>query len=387
MYILSDKFILFFLAFFCSIDRLLMTEGLVKTIYVIAIISIILLMKIIVHKSINDKVNLILAYLILMVWTLTSNMWAKSVSADSTVVMIFVLFMALILVCKGLDEDELHFISIGFLLGGLIVCINLLTSNQYLNDVDGRLVLDGISDGGANDPNWLSWLLLPSLFTAIKFTKSSALLYKFLSSFCIMLIVYCIFLSGSRGAIMAIIVSFLCKWIYEKKYFYVFLSSTILIICSVFFIEYVIDLLGYRFDISFMIETGGAGRVDIWKVALEMIKDNFFCGVGVGNFSNNYQLYADEIGIGLSRGTERAVHNFVLQGFSELGFIGMVICFYVVYFSCKKNLSALLMTHEDFVWGGLALLLSAMFLTAFNEKMLWLFIGIVGSVRIGKDDS
>lgn len=385
MYILSDKIILFFLAFFCSIDRLLMAEGFVKPIYVVSFLSLILLIKVVINGNIKVKKHLMIAYIALIVWIFASNVWAKVVFVNITLVTVFVISLAFILVCKSLDEKELHFIRLAFLLGGLIVCINVLTSNQYLNDFEGRLVLAGISEGGANDPNWVSWLLLPSLFVSIRYTSSQKLMHRFLGYFCMIIIFYSIVLSASRGAILAIIVSILCKWIYERKYITTFFSLSILMLIGVFFMDYVTALLGHRFDITFMVETGGAGRMDIWKVALEMIKDNFMLGVGVGNFNSYWQFYAGEAGIGLSRGAERVAHNFLLQCFSELGFMGMMLFLCVVYFSFRKNISSLLVNNEDFVWGGLSLVIGAMFLNAFNEKMFWLFIGIVGSFRIGKN--
>lgn len=244
MYILSDKIILFFLAFFCSIDRLLMAEGFVKPIYVVSFLSLILLIKVVINGNIKVKKHLMIAYIALIVWIFASNVWAKVVFVNITLVTVFVISLAFILVCKSLDEKELHFIRLAFLLGGLIVCINVLTSNQYLNDFEGRLVLAGISEGGANDPNWVSWLLLPSLFVSIRYTSSQKLMHRFLGYFCMIIIFYSIVLSASRGAILAIIVSILCKWIYERKYITTFFSLSILMLIGVFFMDYVTALLG-----------------------------------------------------------------------------------------------------------------------------------------------
>jgi O-antigen ligase len=70
-------------------------------------------------------------------------------------------------------------------------------------------------------------------------------------------------------------------------------------------------------------ETGGAGRLDIWKAGLEMFKHYPLVGTGLGNFIIVYQQYA-----GYSpkfHGFARSPHNTYLDVLVELGILGFVL--------------------------------------------------------------
>jgi O-antigen ligase len=64
---------------------------------------------------------------------------------------------------------------------------------------------------------------------------------------------------------------------------------------------------------SFMI------RVTYWKVGLTMIQDNFWTGVGLGNFGTAYAKYQY-----LGAGDVQAAHNAYLQFFCETGVFGFL---------------------------------------------------------------
>ena len=70
-------------------------------------------------------------------------------------------------------------------------------------------------------------------------------------------------------------------------------------------------------------ETGGAGRLDLWKAGLEMFKHYPWVGTGLGNFVIVYQQYA-----GYSpkfHGFARNPHNTYLDVLVELGILGLVL--------------------------------------------------------------
>ena len=74
---------------------------------------------------------------------------------------------------------------------------------------------------------------------------------------------------------------------------------------------------------SFMI------RVTYWKVGLTMIQDNFWTGVGLGNFGTAYAKYQY-----LGAGDVQAAHNAYLQFFCETGVFGfLAFCAFWGYFA------------------------------------------------------
>ncbi len=70
-------------------------------------------------------------------------------------------------------------------------------------------------------------------------------------------------------------------------------------------------------------------RVTYWKVALLMIRDNFWTGVGLGNFGTVYPRYQY-----LGAGNVQAAHNDYLQIFCETGVFGILaFCLFWGYFA------------------------------------------------------
>jgi O-antigen ligase len=70
-------------------------------------------------------------------------------------------------------------------------------------------------------------------------------------------------------------------------------------------------------------------RVTYWKVALLMIRDNFWAGVGLGNFGTVYPRYQY-----LGAGNVQAAHNDYLQIFCETGVFGILaFCLFWGYFA------------------------------------------------------
>jgi len=61
-------------------------------------------------------------------------------------------------------------------------------------------------------------------------------------------------------------------------------------------------------------------RITYWQVALRMIKDNFFTGVGLNNFGTIYGKYQF-----LDAGDVKTTHNDYLQVFSETGVFGFLL--------------------------------------------------------------
>lgn len=66
-------------------------------------------------------------------------------------------------------------------------------------------------------------------------------------------------------------------------------------------------------------------RVNIWKLALNMIKENLVLGIGNGNFYNQYGEYAKKYPkLRYNSNTKFPTHNSYLKVFSELGLIGII---------------------------------------------------------------
>ncbi len=178
---------------------------------------------------------------------------------------------------------------------------------------------------------------------------------KYINMLLSLLIIYAIFLTGSRGAFLAtaFMLILLCTFKYYdlKKLLvkkYVYLAIAVLV---VFFNVINIDL-STRYTEIFknsdeLIENRiGGDRLLLWRSSIEMIKDYPITGVGLHNFNKVYiengyiSDYAKEPNL-------MSPHNLVLHIFVETGLIGICSFLFLIY-SQFKFLSSFI-KKDDFV--------------------------------------
>jgi O-antigen ligase len=81
----------------------------------------------------------------------------------------------------------------------------------------------------------------------------------------------------------------------------------------------------YRFNLASLLQTGGTGRMNIWSVGLNIIKDHLMIGVGLGNFSIAYLGYAPSMLAGSYAYVALGPHSDIIGILTELGLIGLVL--------------------------------------------------------------
>jgi len=134
-------------------------------------------------------------------------------------------------------------------------------------------------------------------------------------------------------------------------------------------------------------DTGKKGRLGIWETGFEMFKDNFFSGVGFGNYYANSEKYAiEELRDPLFKATpSHTPHNFIIQILSELGLVGLFI-FLVSFkeilvksFSYLKNLLSKDRKLENEIFLPIFLSISTFgsFHDILNYKFFWFSVVII----------
>lgn len=178
---------------------------------------------------------------------------------------------------------------------------------------------------------------------------------KYIKILLSLLIIYAIFITGSRGAFLATVFMLILLTIFKyhdlKKLLvkkYVYLAIALLV---VFFNVTNIDL-STRYTELFrnydeLIENRiGGDRLLLWWSSIEMIKDYPITGVGIHNFNKVYiengyiSDYAKEPNL-------MSPHNLVLHIFVETGLIGICSFLFLIY-SQFKFLSSFI-KKDDFV--------------------------------------
>jgi len=132
-------------------------------------------------------------------------------------------------------------------------------------------------------------------------------------------------------------------------------------------------------------ETGGAGRVDIWKVGAGIVSEAPLMGVGFSNFPMHFgvqEIRAAPFGLQHRHFEARfATHSIYLGNLAELGLVGLTLLiawFLPLLFSIKGNDVAIVAVRGAFV----AYLIQGMFLDILSRKYFWLVLGLAEGCRL-----
>lgn len=132
--------------------------------------------------------------------------------------------------------------------------------------------------------------------------------------------------------------------------------------------------------------SGGAGRLDIWKVAWHAFVARPIFGYGLGSFGNAYDLFYIHVYQAYNAGWTRASHDLFVHYGVEGGIIGIILvcAVWVLQFRQVAELRKFpevrdLATALD---GALiALFIAALFIDIFESKALWLAFALIAQVR------
>jgi len=130
------------------------------------------------------------------------------------------------------------------------------------------------------------------------------------------------------------------------------------------------------------VQSGGAGRTDIWTVAITIIGTSPVIGVGYGNFPVAFtpeQIAASDVGAYLANDeSARGPHSILFGSLTELGVVGLVpLVLFLLPLVLRRG------------WGPegsvvqtalISLLISSLFLDILNRKQLWLIIGMAAGL-------
>jgi len=143
----------------------------------------------------------------------------------------------------------------------------------------------------------------------------------------------------------------------------------------------IVELINKRtFD---ALETGGAGRVEIWDTALPLIKEKPIFGFGFDTFSYvyNYQYIKDVV---LPRGEHRAAHNIYLAIIIENGIMGFIIFLSGILILLKNNLKIKNAKNSQYfqiaLYTLLAVLIIGFFIDILYRKYFWFVISLSLSI-------
>ena len=174
------------------------------------------------------------------------------------------------------------------------------------------------------------YLLLVTPFSAMLFVDAKKLSHKIIWLGATGILVLSLILTFSRGCWLGLIFScFILAILFDKRLIWLGVFGLIL---APFILPEAI--LSRFLSIGNMEDTSTSYRVYIWLGTIAMLKDYFFCGIGLGTTSFNtiYPLYA------YSEVVAPHSHSLYLQLFVEYGLVGFVVFCGIIYNYYKETL-------------------------------------------------
>jgi len=192
--------------------------------------------------------------------------------------------------------------------------------------------------GPINDPNlWGQVLVAVSVLVMFRIIHEKNALVKLACVLMLGLILYIILNTYSRGAYLAVAINMLLiLWLYKRRINPIVILGGLTIVILLW--PFIPVTFRERFTSLFLVtekngvyqDTSLRGRSSEMLTGLAMFSEHPILGVGAANYNNNYQRYAQLIGIEF-RAEARDPHSLYIQVLAETGILGMVAFFGMVF--------------------------------------------------------
>lgn len=221
--------------------------------------------------------------------------------------------------------------------------------------------------GSLQDPNELSVVVVAAMPLLIAFmTRKRRRRFSIFAILCMVVIFDCIINTQSRGGMIiylgALGVYFLRK--YGMKYIFLGVFAALPLMA-----------MGGRSGAA--ADASTEGRYEAWRVGLQLLQTNPVLGAGHDQFTQYHHLTA---------------HNSYVLAFAELGLIGFLLWFSMLYMSIKVPVIALRDLAKDpragpvvepwamaIIGMSVAYVVQMMFLSLTYHAMTWMFFGFSGA--------
>lgn len=292
--------------------------------------------------SINkSNSNLIKVWAVYATYVAARSFFSANIESAIYNILGVCLIFAIALLFSTQRFDEVHrkrMIKVWLSVGVISVLFFLLGDRSGINQYTSRTTLRIL--GSALDPNEFASIfviIIPLCANELYLCKRKA--YKLLLAFFMIVCLYCVLLTGSRGALLSVLVAlvYLYTKILKKSFGAFLLVSLFILIAGFIFIEYFLPMLApdvvKRFSIDALMVDQGSGRSSIW---LEGI--NKFIDGSVLTWLFGFAYGGLRIGSFINMSTD-TMHNQFVQELISNGFIGFVLYIYLlvnVYKNMKK---------------------------------------------------
>ncbi len=308
---------------------------------------------------------------LLIMWYALTYLWAvdprASMARLPTAAACLVLYLAA--TSLRVREAEFKVIVTALIVGGCLA--GMYSSYEFYHHIGWGTARSSLVMGEeAINPNiFATRLLLPLALSVGAFFSVRSALLKTLLVGCSALLTLAVLLTLSRGAALAVLVMavvFLLRFGVNRR-----------ILAGGALIAGITLALPREFFTRFgqAAKTGGAGRLDIWYVAVEALKHYGVFGAGLSNFSTVYTKYAGYAPRFV--GFDRASHNLYLEMSVEAGIIGLLLLVQAIRMQLGSGNKSKRPAGKPNPWmiaveaASWSILTAALFAHLFWEKSFW----------------
>ena len=317
---------------------------------------------------------------VLLGWATLSCLWAIDIGAAFSTWLSFVQLFAITVLIASLVAATPGIARYGIwsyaISAAVTAAIGTMTYLQSTAVFLGRAA--AFSD---QDPAMFASLLVPA---AIFFmwevqSRSSPIGVRLAAAIGVVVCIVALALSGTRSAWVGIVVA-VVTWILlqrDRRQLASLVALALGVVVLIALVPGAGDWLVGRTASG--LETGGAGRTDIWVVGLSIFAAAPLLGVGLGNFPIAFTPYAiaqapAEAALNSAIYAGRAPHNVLLGSVVEMGVVGGVL---LVGFFALALRQPVRDGFTNMVRVALfSLLVQSLFLDILLQKQLWLFLAI-----------
>ena len=307
------------------------------------------------------------AWAAVLAWMAASLLWSLSLSDStrtlSTMLELFAMYS--LLAIYPVEAREFR-----FLLNWIVVCAvatAALGMNNYLHGArsqQNRVLLVNSSGTEMDANQYGAQFILPFALALVGLLFAKGRLTALGWAAVLGILVVGILVSGSRGALVSLVVAFLYAAVRSRR---IWLASSMLALLLP--LAWVFPSAWMRFaDPS---QGGGSGRLDIWAVGRLALREHWFAGVGVGAFPEIYDRTLLRTFQQVFAGWGRPGHDLLLQLSVELGIVGLGLVLFA-WFTTGREPRRIDRGSDLFPWRvGAEAALVGLFIAALFVDMLW----------------
>ena len=257
----------------------------------------------------SEKRFLLFGWLLYLGYAVITMLWAVNRDAAITNSLSLVLlgFIVIIFFSTDLQEEESYKTDLCWIVSGIIcIFLYIFGDKTAVGEYGSRTSM--IIMGTATDPNeFASVFIVPlSLMTFNLLNKKGP---RILQIIIMLLSLYCVLMSGSRGALIAF-------------------AIIVLLLSTRYIIPLIPDDVLTRMSLKALLTDGGSGRGDLWTDAVRKIWNGSVLRMIFG-----YGQYGLTVG---TKGVSQTMHNQLIQQLSNYGIVGLVLYLILIYKSYKS---------------------------------------------------